>query len=915
MRRSQLVRPHSGLVSLCRLLALLYTPMLIGGCSSEAGLLVDIGTWPDGAEVLRVSSTVDGVPGSDLLIEKGQTRFVVLVPSNHNGNLHLDLAGIDAGDCRVAFGQLDRWVGPGLRSVQEVSAVVSPANPTLCRLTVKVAAGMVTSEPPGLMCQATSSPCFADFQIGTQIKLSAAFDASTAAQLGTWTEGCAGIGDCSLVLDRSRTAAVSLQPRQCSPQGFCPVLFDQQEPSLLAADAAGRVWLKNKAGQMLHCGDGGCDVFSLQTDDYWYARGQRAPQLSPGSADEVWTTGAAGTIIRCSGAGCTPMASGSTQDFNGLSASDRGEAWAVGNQGRIVRCSNSGCTAVPSGTTNDLMDVRAGSDGTVWSVGTQGTVLRCGGTSCNALFSGTTSDLTQVEATADGGAWVLSSQGSLLMHCSGDVCIQVPMNNTATLNKLRVSSSGDAWLVGNQGSVLHCSGVSCLRLGTDAQADLLEVVTNGSGEAWAMGSQSLLHCAGDRCAAVSLPAGLSNRFNNLALSSGGQAWIAGAGGLVLRCNAQSCAAVKTASTNKLGAIVAAAGGEMWIGDYAAGTLRCLGDSCATTIPASLGAITRVYPGAANEAWVLGENIVRCKNGVCQTLYTTFNESLAAMAVASSGEAWAVGARKSGTGATASLVLRCAGASCTRVSCDSPQSLTAASVNPAGELWAVGQRGAVVRCRGGSCDTIPSGIAGDLTDVVAGSGGTAWVAGGNLWTCSTTGCVATIGAPFTRFLAIDMAGFLWSEGDYGTVFGSCAGPSCPIKSTCGGGNPVSALQKRLVAAAGTGAWVLNYDLTYPTALGNARVCRCGTTGCSAFAIPQLPGVPQLLTVADIAVGPSGELWAVGALGPQPSKLVRCEGAGCTLVPVAGTPALTTLGAGPGGELWVATASGSLLHRMP
>ena len=102
----------------------------------------------------------NGNQGTEQLLQRGQTRFVVYVPPGEVGSLTLDLAGIDAQQCRVATGQLEHEVGYGLRPIYEVPVTLGTVSPPECTLTVRTTSGVVTADHLGVTCSAESSCTF-----------------------------------------------------------------------------------------------------------------------------------------------------------------------------------------------------------------------------------------------------------------------------------------------------------------------------------------------------------------------------------------------------------------------------------------------------------------------------------------------------------------------------------------------------------------------------------------------------------------------------------------------------------------------------------------------------------------------------------------------------------------------------------
>jgi hypothetical protein len=83
-------------------------------CGREPGLIVNIAAWPNGVERIRVRTTVDGARGTDIFLNKDQTRFVVRMPTGSQGTVQLDATGLDVVDCALAKGRLTEPVPDNL---------------------------------------------------------------------------------------------------------------------------------------------------------------------------------------------------------------------------------------------------------------------------------------------------------------------------------------------------------------------------------------------------------------------------------------------------------------------------------------------------------------------------------------------------------------------------------------------------------------------------------------------------------------------------------------------------------------------------------------------------------------------------------------------------------------------------------
>lgn len=108
--------------------------LLLSMCGGQPGVLLDIGSWPEGAATLRVDGTLNGIPMANPLSFPGSpTQFVVYVADGDSGQLSLVLSALDGNDCPRATGQTQVQVGGDLRRIAEAQVVMATvAGPPYC---------------------------------------------------------------------------------------------------------------------------------------------------------------------------------------------------------------------------------------------------------------------------------------------------------------------------------------------------------------------------------------------------------------------------------------------------------------------------------------------------------------------------------------------------------------------------------------------------------------------------------------------------------------------------------------------------------------------------------------------------------------------------------------------------------------
>lgn len=103
------------------------------GCSGQPGVIIDIGSWPEGAVALQVRGALDGSPSGDTLsLPAGTTRFVVYIDEGKRGQLQLSLTALDENQCLRASADARIDVGGGLRRIGESQVALQPAHAPYC---------------------------------------------------------------------------------------------------------------------------------------------------------------------------------------------------------------------------------------------------------------------------------------------------------------------------------------------------------------------------------------------------------------------------------------------------------------------------------------------------------------------------------------------------------------------------------------------------------------------------------------------------------------------------------------------------------------------------------------------------------------------------------------------------------------
>ena len=453
--RSPISRPSFLLRVVPSLLATLL--LLLTSCGGEVGLLLDIGAWPAQAETLRIRCTFNGVAGTEQIIPREQTRFVVYVPEGSVGPLVLEIVALNSQSCKVASGQLDRDIGAWFPSIREHSVTMAAITPAACTLTVHTPGGTVTMVGSAVVCPASDIPCEVERPFGSTVTLTASPDSSAPDSVPLWTEGCTGYGtSCTLPIDGNRSVSLKWEPRLCSPDGWCwknPI--QGFSPSQIAFDPSGEVWLAGSGSFILRCRDKDCRRLSVPASTGSFT------SISAGK-DELWGV-RNGLLYRCAEQSCAEVPTGQPYFLRSVAVSPTGVVWAVGVGETIVKCVDGVCRKLgtpPSG--KHLNKVAVNRYGDMWAAGTQGSLYRCfPGGSCFSLSHLSTSNWINVAVNDNGYAW-LQTEFNQLVLCEGSSCMSptIPTSSSVLFGK-----DSDLWVVSNSPlQAFHCKSSDCTKV-------------------------------------------------------------------------------------------------------------------------------------------------------------------------------------------------------------------------------------------------------------------------------------------------------------------------------------------------------------------------------------------------------------------------------------------------------------------
>jgi hypothetical protein len=194
-----------------------------GGCSGTDTCIVDL------TSDTMVTATFTTIPSFLLSVTAGGTG---------SGTVTSSPSGINCGaTCSASFQQgtqvtltatpapgstFSGWSGAGcpatgtctvtMSAAESVTATFSPIPPvTLTVAEAGTGAGLVTSNPLGINCSASSNQCAAQFAVGTKVTLTAS--ASGQSTFAGWSGGgCGGTGSCVVTLGVNTTITATFNP-------------------------------------------------------------------------------------------------------------------------------------------------------------------------------------------------------------------------------------------------------------------------------------------------------------------------------------------------------------------------------------------------------------------------------------------------------------------------------------------------------------------------------------------------------------------------------------------------------------------------------------------------------------------------------------------------------------------------------
>jgi photosystem II stability/assembly factor-like uncharacterized protein len=752
-----------------RLLCFLLLAALVSACDPAGdSTYVVITTSGLNADVrsLRVNAALEGAPvKTDEEFTNDLRMFALRFPSSMRGQLAVTVDGLLASKCASQRGAASTYLGGGGR--YDLGVVMERLMTRICdgkpAFTVKLSVsgggtGSVVAEPSGQRC---SDRCDLDFPAGTQVRLRAETDVTTA--FVGWTGACSENAPCDLTLTQDVEVGAILTRKLCPSASFC---WDSPQPQgnplrRVFGFSETDVWAVGDLGAMVHYdGKAWQPVQSGSTSDLTGIGGS-APA-------DLFAVGSGGAFLRYTSTGWTGGGAAVPSPPLDLYVAGPAEMTAVGAGGVALRWNGTAWAQVNSTTTNDLLSVFARSAAEQWIAGNGGTILRGNGKSWTAEMSRTFNDLRGIWALSANDVWVVGTGGHVRRKLNGGLWNQVTSPSTAQLNAIHGSGLDNLWIVGNGGTVLRydTANVTLRSAAVSVNFDLHDVWGVGT-TFWAVGARGVihrfdgtawrnenrvatgfptvlgLHASGPRDAWAVGERGALSRWDggawtltqsgtanqlNAVFTTGQEVWAVGDRGTVLRGKPGGTFAPVIppgpAMSSNLSGVCVLGNGDVWIVGQGGLTLRYRGGAYGQIVSGVTGLLNDVFGTAPDNLWAVGNGGVILRYDMAGERWAAkasgVGNNLNAVWGTSATDMWAVG--------DGGVILHWDGNSWARSTSGTSAGLRGVWGSGPGDVWAVGTGGVALRFNGAAWGPVPSGTKNDLMRVWGSDRGTLWVAG-------------------------------------------------------------------------------------------------------------------------------------------------------------------------------------------
>lgn len=481
----------SAALSLVALLAATLAASLSACGSSETaeldGSLVRLHLVGDFPNATRVILAVTATPASGP-VKSGTKDFAtgpfevlgVTFPAGAVATTQYQVQVYDSANCLIATGSASLPISSDGIFEVTVQLTAVPLCGNAAKLTVQVVngvggAGTVTSSPAGISCAGAGPDCTHMFMKNAQITLHAA---SSTGGFSGWSgvPNCAGVGDCTLTLDKD----TQVQAVFTACHGWC----QETQPVgtginflAISGSAVDNVVVSGDKGTVLRWNG---QSWQQQTTAAGNTIALRAVFAKP-AGSKLYVAGDVGTILQLSGGTWSSITNASTANLRAIATGSSGNTYFIGESGSLMALSATGTSvtdktsSLNAGGTVTLNDISQNpnnsSNDDLFIVGNGGYAVawdgKDGGVTTQSKSGGGTILTGSINAMLGGGAfhYAAGDNGGISRRAtsggnSNKWQVTTPAPTTQHLRGLWASSDTNIYAVGDGGTILQFDGAT-----------------------------------------------------------------------------------------------------------------------------------------------------------------------------------------------------------------------------------------------------------------------------------------------------------------------------------------------------------------------------------------------------------------------------------------------------------------------
>jgi hypothetical protein len=170
---------------------------------------------------------------------------------------------------------------------------------------------------------------------------------------------------------------------------------------------------------------------------------------------------------------------------------------------------------------------------------------------------------------------------------------------------LWANATGDLWAAGAGGAFGVLRGLAWTRFDTSTARRMQGIGGDPAGNVWAVNDFSEIFRVDSRGVLSAFPSGVAVAFHAVRAFAANDAWIAGAGGTLLRFNGADWQPRATGTPFDLFGIWGATPDDVWVVGDRGTIIRCNRSSCSPPNGEAAADLTAVWAASADEAWAVG----------------------------------------------------------------------------------------------------------------------------------------------------------------------------------------------------------------------------------------------------------------------------------------------------------------------